>query len=114
MSDTSEIQQRLGVSQTDVWNEVSENGVRQYQRTHGLAATGNPDPFTLAAMGIYDPVAGTPGSFQRYLAGGSEPSSFGRDLATASNQVPRWGWVTLGVALYGLAYLSWMRRGRDK
>lgn len=110
MTDTALVQQKLGVAQSDVWNPQTESALVAFQQSRGIDASGNPDPATLAAMNVYDPVAGAPGSFQRYLAGGAEPGHFGRDLATVTNQVPRWAWVLLGLTFGGLAYYSWYRR----
>lgn len=113
MTDTALLQDKLGVSQTDAFNEATESALRQFQEQQGLAPTGLPNPQSAAALSIYDPVAGASAEQQRYLAGGDKPSHFGRDLTVALNQIPRWGWITGGVLFAGLAALSWYRRGRQ-
>lgn len=114
MTDTALLQDKLGLQQTDAFNEATEQALRQFQQQHGIDATGNPDPQTAAAMAIYDPVAGTSAKYQQYLVGGKEPGHFGRDFVTALNQIPRWGWITGGVLFGGLAVLSWYQRGRKE
>ncbi len=114
MSDTALLQDRLGVEQTDAFNEVTEQTLMLFQKQQGLDPTGNPDPQSVTALNIYDPVAGAPASFQRYFAGGKKPGHLGRDVSTALNQIPRWGWITGGVLFAGLAVLSWYRRGRQE
>ena len=110
MTDTALIQQKLGVQQTDVWNQPTESAVTEFQRSKFIDASGNPDPVTLAALNVYDPAAGAPASFQRYVAGGPEPGTYGRDVTTAMNQIPRWAWITMAVGFGGLAYFAWYRR----
>jgi hypothetical protein len=114
MTDTSLVQQKLGVSETDAWNQQTEAALATWQGQHGIDVSGNPDPISLAAMTVYDPVAGAPRSFHESLATGKEPGTFGRDYATVMNQIPRWAWLALGVSFVGLAYLSWWRRGRGQ
>lgn len=114
MTDTAILQEKLGVPRTDAFNEATEQAIQQFQRQHGIAATGNPDPHTVAALAIYDPAAGTSAKYQQYLAGGKEPGHFGRDFVTALNQIPRWGWITGGALFAGLAVLSWYQRGRKE
>lgn len=112
MSDTALVQQKLQVPQTDAWDQNTQQALMAWQGSQGLDASGNPDPITLAAMQVYDPISGAPASFHRSLATGEEPGHFGRDFATVTNQVPRWAWVLVGLGFGGLAYLSWRRRGR--
>lgn len=114
MTDTSLIQQRLNVAPTDVWDMPTESALVQWQAQRGFKATGNPDPITLAAMAIYDPVAGAPSSFQQSLATGEEPGHFWRDVGTATSQIPRWAWLSLGTAFGALAVFAWMSRGRGQ
>jgi len=112
MSDTTLIQERLGVSKDGNFRQQTAEALQSYQRSHGLAETGNPDPMTLAEMGVYDPIAGAPSEWREHYEGGERPGTFGRDVVTAMNQIPRWGWLTMGVAFGGLAFFSWWRRGR--
>lgn len=112
MTDTALLERKLGLPETDSFSDAAEAAIRAFQAGHGLDATGNPDPQTAAALAIYDPVAGASSRYQRYLAGGKEPGHLGRDLVTAMNQVPRWGWIAGGVVFAGLATFSYFRRGR--
>jgi len=112
MSDTQLLQQNLGVAPTDAWDQTTEQALTAWQGQHGFDATGNPDPITLAALQVYDPIAGAPLSYHRSLATGEPPGHFGRDFSTAMNQIPRWAWIVMGFGFGGLAYLSWRRRGR--
>lgn len=114
MSDTALVQQKVGQSPTDAWSQPLEQALLSYQSQHGITPTGNPDPFTLWAMQIYDPVAGAPSSFQQEVATGKPAGHFGRDLATVTSQVPRWAWITVGLAFAGLSYFAWRRRGRGQ
>jgi len=112
-NDTALIQQKLSVPQTGVWDQATAAALSRFQGMVGRTPNGIPDPLTLAALGIYDPLAGAPGSYRQWIAGGSRPGSIGRDLATVTNQVPQWAWLTLSVLFGGLAYFSWRRRGRS-
>ena len=56
-----------------------------------------------------------PASMRAYLLeGGPAPGTFGRDLRTASNQVPRWAWATLSVLFGGMAWFAWKRTQPEK
>lgn len=80
----------------------------------GLRQSGLPNPQTLAAMAIYDPLEDAPRSFKRFLEGGKAPGTFGRDIAATMSQVPMWIWLGLGVGFYGLAYLGYRRSRSGK
>jgi hypothetical protein len=68
---------------------------------------GHPDPPTLINLGYYDPVEELPAAQRRYVEGGDRPSTFFRDLGTASNQVPQWGWIALGAGLLLFGYWTY-------
>jgi len=114
MTDTALLQERVGAPATDVYDQATENAVVTFQQSRGITPSGNPDPATLTAAGVYDPIAGAARRFQGYLQGGSRPGTFGRDLSTAMNQVPWWGYFVVGVGLSGLAFLAYRRRGPQK
>lgn len=109
MTDLSNVQTALKVASTDAWNPQTVGALRAFQQGHGIPPTGLPDPDTLATLGVYDPVAGSPSSFRRHLAGGPSPGTFFRDIGGAMNQVPRFLWLTLGIGFVGLAYWQYRK-----
>lgn len=122
MSDAPDIlvatmQKRLGVPPTGHWDAVSRGALLSYQGTKGtwpMSPSGHPDPPTLANLGQIDPVGSLDSAWHAYVTGtGSKPSSFGRDLAASSNQIPRWAWLTVGALFVGVGFWTWHRsKGR--
>ena len=53
------------------------------------------------------PVSALPPSVQRYAATGAPPSTFWRDLVTASNQIPRWGYLAIAGVAGWIALRAW-------
>lgn len=104
MSDLVLIQQKLGLPGSGAWDTATEAALVKAQLSLGLPATGDPDPATLSRLGIYDPRAEAP----------KGTGTFGRDLATAFNQVPQWAWLLLGGVSAGVAYLAYRRRNPRK
>jgi hypothetical protein len=76
--------------------------------------TGRPDPATLINLGYYDPIEQLTSSQRAYLEGTGEQGTFWRDLATASNQVPRWAWVVLGALFVGMGYMAYRNAPKKK
>lgn len=109
------VQGRLGIRPTGTWDSTTDGAALAFQRTRGeypMVAHGYVDPQTLANLGYYDPAEVFPRGWAEYLAGGDKPGSFGRDLGTAIDQVPRWAWATLAVVFGGVSYLTY--RGDKK
>ncbi len=55
-----------------------------------------------------------PPAVRRYAMGGEAPSALRRDLVTVSNQVPRWGYLTIAGVAAWMAYRSWKRKPTEK
>lgn len=113
------VQQHLGVPATGVWDAVTDGGILAYQRTgkgaYPMSANGHPDPATLANLGYYAPGDIFTKAWADYLGGGAKPSSYGRDVETSIDQVPRWVWGTLGAAFTVFAVMAYrtdQKRGK--
>jgi hypothetical protein len=76
--------------------------------------SGQPDPATLINLGYYDPLDDMPRAQLDYLEGAERPGTFWRDLGVASNQVPQWVWIALGVVFLGLGYYTHRKRQKPK
>ncbi len=105
-------QEQLGVPRSGVWDASTRGAVVAYQAGGSgrwpMSPHGHPDVPTLLNLGYYDVFAEMPRAHREYVVGGgSKPGTFGRDLAGAANQVPRWGWIVAGVALIGLGVWAW-------
>lgn len=72
------------------------------------------DPVTVSRAGAYDPAEGFPAGWRGYLAGGDRPGTFTRDLGTAIDQVPRWGWATMTVVFGTFAYMAWRQDKKQR
>jgi hypothetical protein len=83
------------------------NRLRSHQQLIGAATTGRPNPLTLAALEVYDPIEEAPRSFRREMKG-EEPGTFSRDLTTTFNQIPRWMYAILAAGAFGMSY--WIYR----
>jgi hypothetical protein len=66
--------------------------------------TGEPDAATLINAGYYDPMDYMPRAWRNYVQGGDAPGTFWRDLGVASNQIPQWVWLGIGVLFVGVGY----------
>jgi hypothetical protein len=108
------VQRNLGIAQSGQWDAQTMASMTVFQDSgQGALAmypTGQPDPATLINLGYYDPIEDMPRKQRDYLEGGERPSTFLRDLGTASNQVPQWIWIALGVFFTGLAYYTYRKR----
>lgn len=105
-------QRHLGVPESGVWDAATSGAVAVYQQGPGalpMFPSGAPDPATLINLGYYDPLEHLPRAQLAFLEGGERPGTFWRDLATASNQIPRWAWLVLGALLLGLGYYSYRK-----
>jgi hypothetical protein len=108
------VQQMLGVPTTSCWDATTLGALAPFQQS-GMGAlpmhpTGEPDPATLINAGYYNPLDYLSRAQVEYLQGGAAPGTFWRDLGVASNQVPQWVWIGLGVGFVGLGY--WTYRSR--
>ncbi len=101
------IQQRLGVPRSGHWDGVTRGALVAYQQSHGLSPSGHPDPATLASLGYYRPDDLFTQKWVSYLEGGDKPGTFGRDLKTSIDQVPRWAWATLAASFSVFAYMAY-------
>lgn len=110
------VQARLGIPPTGRWDAVTDGAVLAYQRAGlgqaQMAPHGHTDAATMVNLGYYAPTEIFPGRWGDYLAGGERPGTFGRDMSTAINQVPRWAWIGMTVTFGLFAYLAW--RGDKK
>ena len=109
-------QRTLGVPQTGVWDATTDGAMMAYQQSHagkyGMTPDGHPDPATLANLGYYTPEEMFSAKWQAFMAGGTHPGTFGRDIGTAIDQVPRWAWAGTAAAFGLFAYLAY--RGDKK
>lgn len=101
-----ELSQKLGVPADRL-----PVALRSYQQQIGAATSGRPNPPTLAALELYDPLDEAPRSFEREREG-KKPGTLGRDFTTSLNQIPRWVYVLLSVGSFGMAY--WIYRSARK
>lgn len=105
------VQQNLGVPVSHRWDATTLGAIPIYQGALGLDVTGNPDPPTLASLDYYDPLLELQPKWRDHLLDGKKkPSSLGRDLATAANQIPWWAWLGTGLILAGAGYYSWRKQ----
>ena len=115
------VQTELGVPRTGHWDGATDGALKVYQSTHkggyAMRATGHPDPATLANLGYFDPKEVFTAGWAGYLDGGEKPGTFGRDLKTSIDQVPRWAWGTLAAAFTVFAVMAYRtdrkREGRS-
>jgi hypothetical protein len=107
MTPVEALQQKLGVPKTGHWDGATYGAITSYQSGHHLDGAGHPDPQTLSALGYYGPSDLFTKNWSDYLAGGSKPGTFGRDLRATIDQVPRWAWATLAVGFSAFAYLAY-------
>jgi len=112
------VQQNLGVPQTGQWDATTMGAMASFQaagnRPLQMYATGEPDPATLINSGYYDPLEAMPSSWRQYVQGGQAPGTFWRDLGVASNQVPQWAWLFMGVLFVGLGYYVHRKRRQPR
>ena len=97
MSDLALLQQQIGAQPTDTWDPATAQAVVNFQSQRGIFPTGDVDPATLVAAGVYTPT-------------GRTGSAFWRDIMASMNQVPRWAWFGVAGLSFGLAYLSYRRK----
>lgn len=114
MSDLDRIQSELPIPASGKWDAPTEAALRTFQLSRGLPATGQPDPATLAALGIYDPAGHVSGRQKKHLEGGPYPGRFGRDLVGAMNQIPMWAWLLIGVVSAGSAGVAYYYANRRR
>jgi peptidoglycan hydrolase-like protein with peptidoglycan-binding domain len=109
------IQGHLGVPKSGHWDGMTMAALAAYQSSHGLDATGHPDPATLASLGYYKPEDIFTKKWAEYLSGGDKPGTFGRDLKTSIDQVPRWVWGTVAAGFSVFAIMAYRTdRKREK
>jgi hypothetical protein len=105
------VQKKLGVPVTNDWDAVTLGAMTAYQASKvgplPMLPHGHPDPPTLINLGYYDPVDELPADQRRYVEGGDKPGTFFRDLGTASNQVPQWAWIVMGIGLIAFGYYTY-------
>jgi hypothetical protein len=108
------IQKTLGVPATGKWDPITLGALAAFQASHKtLMPTGHPDVPTLALLGYYDPVAQLRPEWAGYVKGErGKPSTFGRDLGAASNQVPQWAWLATGALLLGVGLWTWKKSSK--
>lgn len=119
LGDVDVLQKRLGVPVTNRWDAATRGALAAYQQSKGAGPlqvfpSGHPDPATLINLGYYDPLDHMSHNQVEYLQGGEYPSSFGRDVAGAFNQVPRWAWLGLGAGFLVMAYVSYRKAYKKK
>jgi hypothetical protein len=111
-------QRNLGIPVSSHWDAATLGALAPYQASGRgplkMFAVGHPDPATLINLGYYDPIEELPKDQRDFLDGAAKPTTFWRDLATASNQVPMWAWIVLGVGLLGLGYVNWKNKDGKK
>ena len=93
------IQQAVGAATTGQWDAPTVAAVRKKQKQLGLAETGAPDITLLRALGLADISAPSI----------STTASRWRDVRTAFNQVPQWGYAVAGGLLLILGWKSYQR-----
>lgn len=113
------VQSRLGVPRSGHWDRTTDGAILAYQSSgkgqYPMRATGHPDPGTLANLGYFDPKEMLPERWANYLGGGEKPGTFGRDVRTAIDQVPRWAWGTVAAAFSVFAIMAYRTdRKREK
>ncbi len=108
------VQTNLGVPKSGQWDATTAGALAPYQGGGrgplAMYPTGQPDPATLINLGYYDPIELLSRGQRSYLEGTAEPTTFWRDLATASNQVPRWAWLVMGALFVGMGYYVYKQR----
>lgn len=113
MSSIKSTQGRLGVPVTGEWDSTTEGAAVAYQGSGDgflpMNASAHMDPPTLINLGYYNPLEELPEPLSEYLAGGKTPSTLLRDVGTAVNQIPRWGWAVGCVGFCLLSYSSYTR-----
>lgn len=118
MSSVEAAQGRLGVPVTGEWDAVTEGAAVAYQSSGEgflrMDPSAHIDPPTLINVGYYNPLDELPEKQRDYLAGGERPGTFMRDIGTAINQVPRWGWAVGAGVFYMMAYMSYSRGSAKK
>jgi hypothetical protein len=117
LGSVSDVQGQLGVPNTNEWDAATLAALARFQGQDGgelkMHVTGVADPATLINLGYYDPMDELPRKQAQYLAGDrDQPTTFWRDTATLSNQVPQWIWIVAGVAMTGFGY--WVYRRNKK
>lgn len=113
------IQSKLGVPRTGHWDSATHGALVAYQSSgkgpYPMRATGYPDAGTLANLGYFEPKEMMTAGWADYLDGGSKPGTFGRDLRTSIDQVPRWAWGTVAAAFSVFAIMAYRTdRKREK
>jgi len=113
------VQSRLGVPRTGRWDATTDGALRVYQSSgkgpYAMRPTGHPDAATLANLGYFDPKDIVTASWAAYIDGGPKPGTFGRDVKTSIDQVPRWAWGTLAASFSLFAVLAYRTdRKREK
>ena len=118
MSDIKSAQGTLGVPVSGEWDAVTEGAVVAYQGSGDgflpMDASAHVSPAALINIGYYNPLQELPSEQGDYLRGGERPSTVVRDLSSALNQIPRWGWAVGCVGFSALAYSSYKSRKRKK
>ncbi len=108
------LQKTLGVPPSGKWDPITMGALAAFQASQKkLMPSGHPDVPTLALLGYYDPVAQLRPAWAGYVKGErGKPSTFGRDLGSASNQAPQWAWLAAGVLLLGVGYWTWRKSNK--
>lgn len=96
------LRNKLGLPAGAGWSGVSSVVLIPAQQRAGLLPTGRFDPQTALAFGYYSDDQILPADHLAYVRGGPQVGSFGRDVATASAQIPWWAWTAAGIGLVGL------------
>lgn len=113
------VQSKLGVPRSGHWDRATDGALVAYQSggkgAYAMRATGHPDAATLANLGYFDPKEIMTEGWADYISGGNKPGTFGRDLRTSIDQVPRWAWGTVAAAFSVFAVLAYRTdRKREK
>ena len=104
------IQKKLGVPASGHWDPITLGALAAFQAGQpALVPSGHPDVPTLALLGYYDPLQALDPKWAGYVKGGKRPGTFGRDLASASNQAPQWAWLGVGALLLGVGFWTWKK-----